>query len=71
MTIHEADAVSKPWFEIATVLVHVCKILAPACRGAFFFEAHGAPDVTHTMISTPLLCRRFDLCSIGSAVGRP
>lgn len=51
MTIFEADAVDEPWFEIATVLAHVCKILLISSCGNIFFEALGAPNATHAMVS--------------------
>ena len=71
MTIHEADAVGKPWLEIATVLVHVYKILLIAGCGESFFEAHGAPNVTHAMVSAFFLDRCCGPQSICRAFGRP
>ena len=51
MTIHEAGAVGEPRFEIAAVLIHVCKIWPSAGQDGFVVEACGAPNVTHAMVS--------------------
>ena len=68
---YESDTACEPRFQIATVLAHVCKMLASACHDEHIFEAHGTPNVTHTMVSTPFLCRRCDPRSLCSALGHP
>lgn len=71
MTIFEADAVDEPWFEIATVLAHVCKILLISSCGNIFFEALGAPNATHAMVSAFFFQWGCGPCSLWCASGRP
>ena len=42
-----------------------------ARHAKLFFEAHETPNATHTMVSAPPLCRKNNLYSICSALGRP
>lgn len=71
VTLRGRVVARESWFQIATVLVHVCKLLVVAGHGEIVFETLGAPNVTHAMVSACFLHRRCSPRLISCASGRP
>ena len=57
----------EPWFRMATVLAHVCKISTAGRRFDLRFETDGTANATHTMVCAPLLGLGWTSCLIYSS----